>query len=562
MLYRLRTNFLDWLFANCVKYNDREVEKRKALDSDAATSADDKPKQTLEQRCTKPSRATNNDKTKGDSATAAQVQVIGSSKRSDHEQSLPKDTTNASSVLNAPVAHMVSSHRSNTGTAESTHSKTNSVSADTVVKKSHTADKVKQATDSVESINKPAAKSSRQDVGSKRGRSVEGVSKSEQRTHVKRAKLREPEESALSIVIPDSPSKKSSFETREMRRNTLFVEESETDSDSDAPSPPSNIKNTNESTAIKASRAASSIIPSPLRSCQDSTHLSKGVSELIQNSSQYRTVEQISETSTAPRYHAWPATPAASGMVVTNRSSIYERKAADTTRQIHPSQMTAIADPSKGHCLGRWVSNPSTTMSHPSPVNPYSEYRWPTRTYPAANQRLESDVARNMRILNTAMFSTKQNLSRPHSYAPVGMQGAVLPHARPHQLPQGFPLMPASGMSRIGPRIPQQPHLMESKERRRLNIKLVADESSCNQYVTAELDISVEDLFSKVQKRLDRRLSGQRVPALEVRLLGEEGSSGISFFIERDDPDTWENFVERAAEMNGGKIQAVADVQI
>ncbi|KAK3710864.1 hypothetical protein LTR37_010088 [Vermiconidia calcicola] len=94
-----------------------------------------------------------------------------------------------------------------------------------------------------------------------------------------------------------------------------------------------------------------------------------------------------------------------------------------------------------------------------------------------------------------------------------------------------------------------------------LNIELTTDEANRRQFIRVDSHTSVENLFSKVQARVHRRLTGQQAQVLELRL-PQHPTDTNAFDIERDDADTWRVFLDHAAEVVGDKVYAVAHVQV
>ncbi|KAK3705346.1 hypothetical protein LTR37_013319 [Vermiconidia calcicola] len=81
------------------------------------------------------------------------------------------------------------------------------------------------------------------------------------------------------------------------------------------------------------------------------------------------------------------------------------------------------------------------------------------------------------------------------------------------------------------------------------------------QFVCVDSNTSVEDLFSKVQNRVHRRLTGQQAQVLGLRL-PQHPTDTNAFDVELDDADTWRVFLDHAAEVAGDKVYAVAHVQV
>ena len=94
-----------------------------------------------------------------------------------------------------------------------------------------------------------------------------------------------------------------------------------------------------------------------------------------------------------------------------------------------------------------------------------------------------------------------------------------------------------------------------------LNIELMTDESNIRKYIRVGTDISVEDLFLRVQKRMNRAVAKKEVEALRLRLPKHPTEIG-TFLVESDDPDTWMNFLWRIGELEGADIHVAADVEV
>lgn len=86
-----------------------------------------------------------------------------------------------------------------------------------------------------------------------------------------------------------------------------------------------------------------------------------------------------------------------------------------------------------------------------------------------------------------------------------------------------------------------------------LNIELLADELNGHKFVCFNTETHVEELFNRVQRRMQRRLEGRQVQALALSL-PQHPRDTTSFLVDSDDPDTWKMFLSRVGEMEGDEI--------
>lgn len=94
-----------------------------------------------------------------------------------------------------------------------------------------------------------------------------------------------------------------------------------------------------------------------------------------------------------------------------------------------------------------------------------------------------------------------------------------------------------------------------------LNIELLTDDSKVHKLICVSTDINIQDLFTKVQKRMDRRLASQQIQVLGLRLANHSTDAG-SFSVETDDPDTWKMFLRRAVQTEEEEVDVVAEVEV
>jgi hypothetical protein len=102
---------------------------------------------------------------------------------------------------------------------------------------------------------------------------------------------------------------------------------------------------------------------------------------------------------------------------------------------------------------------------------------------------------------------------------------------------------------------------MEGPTPKKLFLQLSTSEANVQQFIVVSFEFSVEELFEKVQKRMNERLDNQAIRFLQLRL-PTQTTSEDSYRIQRDDPDTWEWFVEMAREVEGSKIKVLANVEL
>lgn len=101
----------------------------------------------------------------------------------------------------------------------------------------------------------------------------------------------------------------------------------------------------------------------------------------------------------------------------------------------------------------------------------------------------------------------------------------------------------------------------QPQPRRILNIGLSTPESSNTyQFITMPLDCPVGDLFVFARNRMERRLDKRQISAITLRF--KDQIDDTLFLVEQDDGCTWKNFVERAAQVDGDKIEVLAVVQL
>lgn len=99
-----------------------------------------------------------------------------------------------------------------------------------------------------------------------------------------------------------------------------------------------------------------------------------------------------------------------------------------------------------------------------------------------------------------------------------------------------------------------------STQPRKLLLQLITSNAKQKQFIAVSFQCSIEDLFEKVQKRMDERLKGKLIKCL-LLLLPNQSSDDEPYRIQRDDPDTWEVFLEVAEGVTGRRIRIAADVE-
>jgi hypothetical protein len=102
---------------------------------------------------------------------------------------------------------------------------------------------------------------------------------------------------------------------------------------------------------------------------------------------------------------------------------------------------------------------------------------------------------------------------------------------------------------------------IEGPTPKKLFLQLSTSEANVQQFVVVSFEFSVEELFEKVQKRMNERLDNQAIRFLQLRL-PTQTTSEDPYRIQKDDPDTWEWFLEMAREVDGSKLKVLADVEL
>ena len=101
----------------------------------------------------------------------------------------------------------------------------------------------------------------------------------------------------------------------------------------------------------------------------------------------------------------------------------------------------------------------------------------------------------------------------------------------------------------------------EESRSRKLFVQLNTTEANKQQFVVVGFDSSIDDLFSKIQVRTTRRLASKEILSLDLRLPSQREEES-DFLVEKNDPDTWEWFLDMAREEKGDKIKVVATVEV
>lgn len=123
-----------------------------------------------------------------------------------------------------------------------------------------------------------------------------------------------------------------------------------------------------------------------------------------------------------------------------------------------------------------------------------------------------------------------------------------------HALPNGLRLHAPESW-------PNQSTSANAMRMKTLNIELLTDDSKVHKFICVSTDINIQDLFTKVQKRMDRRLASQQIQLLGLRLSSHLTDAG-SFSVESDDPDTWKMFLRRAMQTEEEEVDVVAEVEV
>jgi hypothetical protein len=102
-----------------------------------------------------------------------------------------------------------------------------------------------------------------------------------------------------------------------------------------------------------------------------------------------------------------------------------------------------------------------------------------------------------------------------------------------------------------------------ARKGRDLAIQLRTTEPSSQQFVIVNIETSVKDLFLKIQQRMNRRLDSKEIQLLTLHVPGQDEELD-AYRVERDDPDTWEMFVDllKGQSKDGEKVRVVADVEV
>lgn len=107
--------------------------------------------------------------------------------------------------------------------------------------------------------------------------------------------------------------------------------------------------------------------------------------------------------------------------------------------------------------------------------------------------------------------------------------------------------------------IAEQPYPSGSAETsRKLLLQLITTDVKLKQFIIIGFDCLIEDLFAKVEKRMKPRLDSKPIKHMA---LGLPSHPEEAYLIQRDDPETWEAFLEMAEEEVGQKIKVLADVE-
>ena len=102
---------------------------------------------------------------------------------------------------------------------------------------------------------------------------------------------------------------------------------------------------------------------------------------------------------------------------------------------------------------------------------------------------------------------------------------------------------------------------LEKSIERTIWIQLNTTENNKQQFLKLGFDTSVQDLFSLVQDRMHRRVSGNEVISLKLTL-PSHAKEEDSYLVEKDDPDTWEVCLDEAAGIEDNKIKVKAAVEV
>ena len=108
---------------------------------------------------------------------------------------------------------------------------------------------------------------------------------------------------------------------------------------------------------------------------------------------------------------------------------------------------------------------------------------------------------------------------------------------------------------------PQLSTTTKTPNSRILNIKLTTKGPEKSRIICVGTDVSVIDLFTRVQRRMNRTLADQEVKALGLRL-SKQSPEIEPLEVESDDADTWRIFLKHIAGVDGDEIDVVAEVEV
>jgi hypothetical protein len=126
--------------------------------------------------------------------------------------------------------------------------------------------------------------------------------------------------------------------------------------------------------------------------------------------------------------------------------------------------------------------------------------------------------------------------------------------------PQAVPQEASSGTKEQTAEVSMPPGTRKGRD---LAIQLRTTGHSSQQFVIVSIETSVEDLFLKIQQRMNRRLDSKEIQLLTLHLPGQADESN-AYGVERNDPDTWEMFMDllKGQRKDGEKVRVDADVEV
>lgn len=356
----------------------------------------------------------------------------------------------------------------------------------------------------------------------------------------------EEEECASKKIVLHLPLRKFSMTTNGIRRNPDVIEISnDNDSDSEATAPPLRTPQITQQQGQREANSASGI---------DSSRQSTLLSHHAPMDASHRHFQGSVFTYYNSDFDMESDERPLPVHVRSSRPPNSSDRLNPAQNFLHAScQTTGAIGIVRDRSLSPFAIAPLGTWSATMPTSPKIQ------TSGLAAQRPLDDGPVDAVAISTILPSSATQFSNGgQRYTPAVNNDAGLLLREHHPALHGATLPATSATTSVGLST-QQSVPPEGQLKRKFNMQLVLEGSVSRQCISVELDSSVDDLLVKVQKRVDRRLAGKEVAALEIRLTAGDGDT---FLIERDDADTWEHFVEQAVQLEGAKIDATAFLQL